>query len=104
MRYKMYDGRTVEVTKRLKHCPNGQCGVIVDEHNAVHLISYCTPVITIDSHGWLTCNGTYSATTRKHIGAFLKEYASAITYHMAKHCYEHNKTINVHTLEIADLA
>ena len=103
-RYKMYDGSVIEVTKRLKNCPSGQCGVIIDEHGAIHLISYRTPVINIDPHGWLTCNGTYTATTRKHIGHFLSEYAPHISYQLAKHCYEANKTVNIYSMEIADLS
>ena len=104
MKYKMYDGTTVEVDARLKSMPNAQCGVIFDEYNAIHFISYRTPVINIDPMGWLTCTGTYSATTRKQIGRFLSEYAPNITYQNVKNCYEDNKTINIYTGEIADLS
>lgn len=104
MKYKMYDGTIVEVDARLKYAPHAQCGVIFDEHNAIHFISYRTLVITIDPMGWLTCTGTYSATTRKQIGYFLKEYAPSITYQNVKDCFWDNKTINIHTGEVADLA
>ena len=94
----------VEVDARLRLMPNAQCGVRFDEYGGVHFISYETEVITVDPHGWLTCSGTYSATTRRQIGRFLSEYYPNITYQLAKHCYEANKTVNVHTMEIADLS
>ena len=104
MRYKMYDGTIVEVDELLAYCPNGQCGVRFDEHGAMHLVSYNTTVITVDPEGWLTCSGTYSATSRKHIGAYLKEYFPYISYHVVKRCYEDNKTLNVHTMEVENLS
>ena len=36
------------------------------------LISYSTCVACFDDSGYISCRGTYSATTRKHIGAFAK--------------------------------
>lgn len=94
----------VEVDARLKSMPNAQCGVRFDAHGGIDFVSYSTTVITIDPMGWLTCTGTYSQTTRKQIGRFLSEYAPNITYQDAKRCYEDNKTINIHTGEIADLS
>lgn len=102
-KYKCVDGTVVWVTKRLKYMPTAQSGVIIDEHHAIHLISYTTPVVNIDPMGWLTCNGTFSATTRKHIGAFMKEYAPNFNYHTCKNAYENKYTINIYTGEIVFL-
>ena len=64
----------------LKHCPNGQCRAEVLE-NKVSLISYFTTVIIIDyDNGTIECTGTYSATTRRHIAHFLREYKPELTY------------------------
>ena len=61
-------------------------------------------VISIDPQGWLVCTGTYSVTTRKHIGAFMHEYGNGASYHTAKMCYENNQTYNIYTGEVMSLA
>ena len=61
-------------------------------------------VISIDPQGWLVCTGTYSATTRKHIGAFMHEYGNGASYYTAKMCYENNQTYNIYTGEVMSLA
>lgn len=91
------------VNKRLDRMPSAQAGIIFDDRGT-HLISYTTLVCTIDKEGFLSCTGTYSATTRKHIGAFLKECAPNMCYYDAKSCYENNHMINIHTGEIVALA
>lgn len=88
--------------KKLKYCPYGQAYVTVDENGAISLVSYRTTVIVIDPMGWLTCSGTYSATTRKHIGAFMKEYTN-MNYYTAKDAYLNNSAINIYTGEIIKL-
>lgn len=102
---KVLDGyyyKTVTYDKNLKHCPNGSCGVVFNA-DGIHLISYTTLVCTIDNDGFLSCTGTYSATTRKHIGAFLKEYAPLLCYSSAKSCYESNHKIHIETGEVIPL-
>lgn len=97
-----YYTTTAHYSKRLEYCPNGSAGV--NEYNGnIHLISYTTRVISIDTDGWLECTGTYSATTRKHIGAFLKEYAPNLNYHDAKRAAIENIQINIRTREIRPL-
>ena len=103
---KIIDGyfeKTVCYDKNLAYCPYGSAGVIIDGEN-IHLISYTTRVCTIDAEGFLSCTGTYSATTRKHIGAFLKEYAKNLCYYDAKNAYENGYKINIHTGEIVKIA
>lgn len=92
----------VTYDKCLKYCPYGSCGVMFANDNII-LVSYTTTVITLTSDGWLYCTGTYSATTRKHIGAFLKEYAPMCNYHNAKFCYENNVIMNIYTGECIDI-
>jgi hypothetical protein len=82
--------------------PSAQAGIIFDD-NGTHLISYTTLVCTIDNEGWLSCTGTYSATTRKHISAFMRECAPAFSYYDAKACYEKGHMLNIRTGEIKAL-
>lgn len=99
---KVIDGyyeKTVSYDKRLAYCPYGSAGVVFN-NNGIHLVSYTTLVCSINNDGFLSCTGTYSATTRKHIGAFLKEYAPNLCYYDAKNAYEKGYAINIHTGEI----
>lgn len=65
------------------------------------LQSYSTDVVVIEN-GWMWCTGLYSATTRRHIGAFMKEY-TVYDYHFAKMLYNTHQKYNVNTGEIASL-
>lgn len=88
--------------KKLKYCPYGSAHVTTYDNGEIHLVSYTTTVITIDPNGWLTCFGTYSRTTIKHISAFMKEY-TPFTYYTAKDAYLNDYAINIHTGEIKPL-
>lgn len=88
---------------KLSNHPYAQCHVEIDGMKGIHFISYSTEIITISPAGWLTCYGLYSATTRKQIGYFMKEYCAPLTYYDAKRCYYDNVQINVHTGEIRDV-
>ena len=68
-------------------------------HN--ELISYQTTVAAIRD-GWLYIYGLYSATTRKHIGAFMREYANS-NYQLAKMLYENKMVYNIYTGEVAPI-
>lgn len=102
-KYVCPNGVTVYVGTRLKYAPYATAGYNILADNTIVLMSYETVVITIDGKGWLTCTGTYSTTTRKHIGAFLKECAPLLTYHDAKRAYEDNHKINIYTGEVVPL-
>lgn len=93
-----YYRKTVTYDKALKYCPRGSAGIIKNSHG-IHLVSYTTRVISITPDGWLDCTGTYSATTRKHIGAFLKEYAPSLCYYDVKRAFIGNYEININTGE-----
>ena len=86
--------------KKLTDHPYSQCYVSIDHKVGIHFYSYRTLVITIDNDGWLTCYGLYSATTRKQIGWFMREYCHPLTFHDAKRCYCEDMQINIHTGEI----
>ena len=59
--------------KPLKSMPYAQAHVEISNDGSKTLVSYKTKVARLDKDGWLTINGLYSVTTRKHIKAFLKE-------------------------------
>lgn len=98
-----YTTVTMYYDRALREMPCAQCGVNFTDDGHTVFISYTTPVIYIDRDGWLICTGTYSATTRKQIGRFLREYAPLMTYQMVKKVYEDEMTINIHTGEIRAL-
>ena len=67
------------------------------DDGTVQLQSYSTIIIEIDPEGWLHCTGTYSMTTIKHIGWFMR--ARGMSYQLAKLLYLENKEYNVNTGE-----
>lgn len=84
--------------KKLNSMPYAQCSVRVYDDGDMDLISYVTPVILI-RNGWLECTGTYSRTTIRHIGNFMREYNLG-DYYLAKSLYLSGKKMNIHTGEI----
>ena len=85
---------------KLKNHPYAQCAVRVLLDGSVVFTSYNTDVIYIDKDGWLYVSGLYSATTRKQIGYFLKEYVPVLTYQDIKMLYYKNLLCNIHTGEL----
>ena len=81
--------------------PYANAKVVICE-NGTTLISYTTPVATIDNQGWLTINGLYSMTTRKHISAFMREYTGH-DYQTAKRIYENHERFHIFTGEVESL-
>jgi hypothetical protein len=88
--------------KNLSAMPYAQAKVIIMDNGNIILRSYYTDAAMIRSDGWLTINGLYSATTRKHIGAFVKEYAN-ISYQLAKQLYNDKMNYNIYTGEVAPI-
>lgn len=70
------------VIRRLNKHPSAQCNVIW-ENNELKFISYTTLVLYTEK-GRLYCTGTYSPTTRKQIGWFLREYFPQYNYYDIK--------------------
>jgi threonine aldolase len=89
--------------KKLSAMPYAQAHIEIHEDGAVSLFSYVTLVAHITADGWLTVYGLYSMTTRKHISAFVREYAHPCDFQTAKAIYHDNKMINIHTGEVVDL-
>lgn len=87
---------------KLNAMPCAQAKVIIMDNGNIILRSYDTDTAMIRSDGWLTINGLYSATTRKHIGAFVKEYAN-ITYQLAKELCLRRMAYNVYTGEVVEI-
>ena len=88
---------------KLTKMPYAQACVIITDDGTVLLKSYETIVAAITPERWLTIYGLYSMTTRKHISAFLKEWAAPITYQTAKMIYNDNYCININTGEIVSI-
>ena len=89
--------------KKLSAMPYAQAHIEIREDGSISLFSYVTLVAHITADGWLTVYGLYSATTRKHISAFMREYAKPCNYQTAKTIYNNGVMINIHTGEIMDL-
>lgn len=74
--------------RKLSNHSNAQAYVAYSpSENALCLVSYNTKVAYIfnDPDGRkIACTGTYSATTRKHITYFLREYAPDLSYYDMK--------------------
>ena len=81
--------------RKLARIPYGSARVEIG-NSAITLWSYDTPVAVIDGD-WLHVNGLYSATTRKHISAFMAEYGRGRTYADAKACVEKGHDLNLVT-------
>lgn len=74
----------------------------------IYLFSYTTCVAAIVD-GWLEVYGLYSATTRRHIGAFMREYVTWPNgekgcYQDAKKLFENNFRMNVETGEVEEVS
>lgn len=78
--------------KNLEHHKASQCHVELESDGTIRFISYTTLVIEAFPYKTeegrtlytLYCTGTYSRTTGKQIGWFLKEYFGDVTYQEIK--------------------
>ena len=86
-------------TSNLSAMPYAQAKVLRFEDGTIQLMSYATIVATIDKEGWLTIHGLYSQTTRRHIGAFMKEYTGC-DYSVARQIFHDGYSMNIHTGEV----
>lgn len=87
----------VWVDRKLSTMPYAQAGVVLRDGKAV-LMSYSTEAATLNTvEGWLTIDCMCSATTRRHVSAFLKEYCPAVSYYDAKAAFNGKYAINVYT-------
>ena len=73
-------------TRKLNNHKYAQCHIEQDG-NRTCFVSYNTAVIFIEYHNgerFIECTGTYSQTTRKQIGWFLREYLPEFSYYDMK--------------------
>ena len=87
--------------EKLTAMPYAQAKVAI-VYNGSYLVSYST-LAALVKDGWLIVNGLYSATTRRRIGAYVKEYANA-DFAIAKRCFKENLNYNIHTGEFMSRA
>ena len=97
------------VELKLKNHPYCNCYVEMDNienPTQISFISYRTLVIyaTKEDDVWnIQCSGTYSQTTRKQIGYFLKEYFPKINYFNMKEIAE-KETFLIYDEEIGKIS
>ena len=82
--------------EKLSAMPYAQAKVGIVQDGS-YLVSYSTLAAFVKD-GWLVVNGLYSATSRRHISAYVKEYANA-DFAIAKRCFKENLNYNIHTGE-----
>ena len=90
-------------TSKLINHPYAQAYIRLYDSGKIVFISYSTPVIIVSADGWMRCTGTYSQTTRKQIGWFLRERFPGLNYYTAKLLYTDNMEMNIHTGEVRSL-
>lgn len=89
------------IRKPLEKMPYAQATVIIEGDNLYKLQSYETIVVILDKEtGWIECLGTYSQTTRKHIGAFAKEIGYHLTYQLLRDLANEKLMYNIYTGEV----
>ena len=92
------------MTKKLKEMPYAQAVVIIsDDECCIELKSYDTIVARLYCGSWLTINGLYSMTTKKHIKAFCKEYCGFSDFSLIKTLATKHWEMDIHTGEIIEL-
>ena len=96
--------RTIE-TRNLTDHAYSQCKVYVTENTVTGgrnyiFESYKTVAASLDEEGFLSVTCLCSATTRKQVSWFLKEYAPMVSYQIAKILYNNNEAVNIYTGEI----
>ena len=107
------DRRRVTVNHPVRGHEYAQCGwneTIVEVNgeykSCIQFVSYETIVLEIVD-GWLHCYGTFSQTTRKQMGWFMREMAWLVNSYKAdlcnyctcKDCYEKDIEVNLFTGE-----
>ena len=90
--------------RALSNMPYAQASVL-EQEGKLELISYATKVAEIRwgaNGAWLRVYGLYSATTRRHISAFMREYGMGNGYEVARKCAEMGHWYNLETGEVVE--
>ena len=98
-----YYRKSVYYDHDLPDCPYGSCGYSINDNGEYILTSYITNVCGYNpKENKIWCIGTFSATTRKHIGAFAKlinsRFGTHFTYYDFKRAaieYENDTTEDI---------
>ena len=78
---------------------SANCSIRLYDNGDIVFQSYATDVLYYRNHlSRLYCSGTYSPTTRKQIGWFLKEYFLNLSYQDCKIAYHQDCRINVNVV------
>lgn len=86
------------VCKPLSGHESAQAGVVFMPDGSIQLWSYATMVCEIKGN-FVRCHFNSTATTRKHIGWFMREYANSY-YQVAKMSADTGKRVNFKTGEL----
>lgn len=90
--------------KTLKAMPYAQATVIIyDDDCTIELQSYNTIVARIMLGSWLSINGLYSMTTKRHLKAFCAEYCNIHDFSLIKHLANNNLEYDITTGEIVEI-
>lgn len=87
--------------KKFEDHASANAQVMEDSNGSKALISYKTTVAVCDENAWLRIFGLFSATTRKHIGWFMKSLG--LDYYTAKNLFVNNMMMNIYTGEVVDI-
>ena len=88
----------------LAYMPYAQACVVTFMNGDRKLVSYETDVAGLTADGWLTIEGLYSMTTRKHIRAFVREFVPYEMDFSTIRCLANEHiALNINTGEVIDL-
>ena len=87
--------------KKLKEIPYGNAFVEIVDNETYYLWSYQT-LVAKGEKNWLSVNGLYSMTTRRHIGAFVREYCN-LSFQTAKKLYSDGMMMDITTGEVTEI-
>lgn len=87
--------------KTLSRMPYAQAKVIIED-GEIYLKSYNTIVACIID-GYLTVNGLYSMTTRRHISAFAKEYADLFDFAIIRELANSDLAYNISSNRVEEV-
>jgi hypothetical protein len=87
--------------KKLSAIPYGNAFVEIVDNETYYLWSYQTLVAKVEKN-WLRVNGLYSMTTRRHIGAFVREYCN-LSFQTAKKLYSDGMMMDITTGEVTEI-
>ena len=85
------------MVRKFKDHPYAQARIIEKDKSNMTLVSYETEVAQLEND-WLSVSYIKTATTRKHIGWFMRELGQ--TYQLAKQLYLDNAKMNIKTGEV----